>query len=160
MPSTPRKGDLIINPRTQRPVRVGGRTWRGLVKDGLIEGRYRSRVTIAAIKEDIPVDKQIASANESLPPTEHAVRGRGIHKGKLVRRKKAVSQMEWDALEKNPPKLHEPEPQKLKNPEPTGAKRQSSPREPPKQRRDAVEPEEIAGETVVCFNWSSSEEED
>ena len=35
------KGDIIINPKTQRPIRVGSRTWLNLVKQGIVEGRYK-----------------------------------------------------------------------------------------------------------------------
>lgn len=43
---TPQKGDIIINPNTQRPIRVGGRAWLGLVKKGIIEGHYTSNKTV------------------------------------------------------------------------------------------------------------------
>ena len=36
----PKKGDIIINPNTQRPIRVGGRSWLKLVKEGLVSGHY------------------------------------------------------------------------------------------------------------------------
>ena len=41
--SLPVKGDIVINPNTQRPVKVGSRTWLNLVKKGVFEGRYREK---------------------------------------------------------------------------------------------------------------------
>lgn len=38
---TPQKGDIIINPLTQRPVKVGSRTWLQLVKKGIVSGIYK-----------------------------------------------------------------------------------------------------------------------
>ena len=35
------KGDIIINPLTSRPVKVGGTVWRKLVKQGLVHGAYK-----------------------------------------------------------------------------------------------------------------------
>jgi hypothetical protein len=43
MSSVPVKGDIVINPQTSRPIRVGGRTWSKLVKAGVFEGRYTSK---------------------------------------------------------------------------------------------------------------------
>lgn len=40
---TPSKGDIIINPTTQRPVRVGGRIWHKLVKKGIVKGHYKPK---------------------------------------------------------------------------------------------------------------------
>ena len=40
MSSLPQKGSIIINPKTQRPVRVGSRTWLKLVKQGVLAGNY------------------------------------------------------------------------------------------------------------------------
>ena len=48
--SIPNKGDIVINPHTQRPVKVGGRTWLGLVKKGIFEGRYTIPTSTKASK--------------------------------------------------------------------------------------------------------------
>ena len=99
----PCKGDIIINPKTQRPVKVGSRTWLNLVKDGLVEGRYKDPKELAVVEqyEEAPeiqdvidanakVEKQISELNKTLPRGQHAVRGRGKYKNKLVRRKKRI----------------------------------------------------------------------
>lgn len=85
--STPRKGDIIINPKTNRPIKVGGRSWLKLVKEGVIEGRYTDPKELAPIQEDGNIDEQIRRANENLPRGVQAVRGRGRYKGKIVSRK-------------------------------------------------------------------------
>lgn len=83
----PNKGDIIINPNTQRPVRVGGRTWLGLVKKGLIEGRYTDPKELSRIPEQPQeVDAEIKRINQTLPRGQQAVRGRGKYTGKIVSR--------------------------------------------------------------------------
>jgi hypothetical protein len=81
----PKKGDIIINPNTQRPVRVGGRTWLGLVKKGLVEGRYTDPKELKQ-NYDENVDEDIKRINETLPRGQQAVRGRGKYKNKIVSR--------------------------------------------------------------------------
>jgi hypothetical protein len=51
MSAIPKKGTIIINPKTQRPVRVGSRTWLKLVKEGLIQGHYSDPNEIYDVKE-------------------------------------------------------------------------------------------------------------
>tara|TARA_R110001599_G_scaffold73668_1_gene203650 strand:+ start:6333 stop:6938 length:606 start_codon:yes stop_codon:yes gene_type:complete len=85
--SIPNKGDIIINPNTQRPVRVGGRTWLGLVKKGLIEGRYTDPKELSRIPEHPQeIEQEIQRVNQTLPRGQQAVRGRGKYKGKIVSR--------------------------------------------------------------------------
>jgi hypothetical protein len=82
----PDKGQIIINPKTQRPIRVGSRTWLNLVKEGLIEGRYNDPKELATIEEEIDINQTIENVNKTLPRGQHAVRGRGKYKGKIVSR--------------------------------------------------------------------------
>ena len=85
----PKKGDLIINPNTSRPVKVGSRTWLGLVKQGLISGHYRDPReldTVPETCEDGYVEQKIETINKTLPRGKQAVRGRGRYKGKIVSR--------------------------------------------------------------------------
>jgi len=95
--SIPKKGDIIINPSTQRPVKVGSRTWLNLVKKGLVEGRYSDPKEIGQLPdqyEEIPpqqVDQQIQQVNQTLPRGQQAVRGRGRYKGKIVTRNKRLA---------------------------------------------------------------------
>lgn len=83
----PRKGDIVINPNTQRPVKVGSRTWLKLVKKGIFEGRYTDPKELAPIREN-NVDEQINELNQDLPDNVQAVRGRGRYKNKIVKRSK------------------------------------------------------------------------
>jgi hypothetical protein len=87
--NVPRKGDIIINPNTQRPVKVGSRTWLNLVKQGVVEGRYTDPRELATIPEgNEGIEQQIEDENKKLPRGQQAVRGRGRYKGKIVRRHK------------------------------------------------------------------------
>lgn len=87
----PRKGDIIINPKTQRPVKVGSRTWLKLVKEGLVEGRYSDPKELYEVQDPNNVENKINELNETLPPNQQAVRGRGRYKNKIVKRSKQPS---------------------------------------------------------------------
>ena len=87
----PKKGDIIINPKTQRPVKVGSRTWLKLVKDGLVAGHYADPNEIYEVKEGDNEEELIQQFNEKLPPTQQAVRGRGKYANKIVKRNKQPS---------------------------------------------------------------------
>ena len=86
MSSLPKKGDIIINPQTQRPVKVGSRTWLKLVRQGLVEGKYSDPNEIYTIKEGDDEQELINQFNQSLPPNQQAVRGRGKYANKIVKR--------------------------------------------------------------------------
>ena len=89
--SLQKKGDIVINPKTQRPVRVGSRTWNKLVKEGIFEGRYSDPNELADKYEEIPDEQlklKINEINKKLPKGTHAVRGRGKYAGKIVKRNK------------------------------------------------------------------------
>jgi len=63
----------VINPRTKRPIKVGGRTW------------------IKLVKGDPQIEKILGNEGEfidemSLPENIQAVKGRGKYKGKIVTR--------------------------------------------------------------------------
>tara|TARA_R110000822_G_scaffold56916_6_gene143550 strand:+ start:144 stop:716 length:573 start_codon:yes stop_codon:yes gene_type:complete len=81
----PNKGDIIINPKSNRPIRVGSRTWLNLVKEGLLNGHYTDPKQLATIQEE-DIENQIDEVNKTLPIGKQAVRGRGLHKGKIVSR--------------------------------------------------------------------------
>ena len=89
--NVPKKGEIIINPRTQRPVKVGSRTWLKLVKDGLVAGHYADPNEIYEVKEGDNEEELIRQFNENLPPTQQAVRGRGRYANKIVKRNKQPS---------------------------------------------------------------------
>lgn len=82
------KGDIVINPKTQRPVKVGSRVWRTLVKEGLFEGSYKDPRTLYEVQPDEKIEEKIEELNQTLPPNQQAVRGRGKYKNKIVRRNK------------------------------------------------------------------------
>jgi hypothetical protein len=85
----PAKGDIIINPSTQRPIRVGGRSWLKLVKEGTVSGHYTDPKKLGKIPDN-PEDaeKEIEELNKSLPRGKQAVRGRGKYKGQITTRNK------------------------------------------------------------------------
>jgi hypothetical protein len=90
----PKKGDIVINPKTNRPIKVGGRSWLKAVKEGLITGTYRDPHELKDIKEGstlIEMEREKDELNSKLPPTKQAVRGRGKHKGKFVIRDKGLN---------------------------------------------------------------------
>ena len=88
MSSLPKKGDVIINPKTQRPVKVGSRTWLKLVREGIVEGKYSDPKEIYTLQDGDDEDELINKFNQSLPPNQHAVRGRGKYANKIVKRHK------------------------------------------------------------------------
>ena len=75
-------GSYVINPNTGRPVKVGGRAWLKLVKEGAIESsaQYEDPSELYEYEEDATpdqVEETRRSINEKLPKGSHAVRGRG-----------------------------------------------------------------------------------
>jgi len=91
MSSLPKKGTIIINPQTQRPVKVGSRTWLKLVREGLVEGKYSDPKEIYTIQEGDDVEEKIQEFNKTLPPNVQGVRGRGKYANKIVKRHRQPS---------------------------------------------------------------------
>lgn len=89
----PAKGDVMINPNTQKPIKIGGPTWRKLVREGIVAPYYSDPKEIGDIP-DGDVENAIDEANKKLPFGKQAVRGRGRFKGKLVVRNKVPSAKE------------------------------------------------------------------
>ena len=82
----------IINPQTQRPVKIGSRTWRKLVSDGIVKSQQVVEpCELYELSEEDNVEQKINELNKSLPITEQAVRGRGKFNGKIVKRRKQPS---------------------------------------------------------------------
>ncbi len=94
MMSKQQKGSIIINPQTQRPVKIGSRTWLKLVRDGILEGEYEDPNELYTIQEGDDVDEKIKEINENLPLNVQSVRGRGKYKNKIVKRHKQPSTTE------------------------------------------------------------------
>lgn len=92
----PKKGQIVINPRTSRPVKVGSRTWLKLVKEGIFEGAYDDPNELYEVADETPeqVENKRRELNQTLPRGKHAVKGRGKHKGKLVVRNKRLTPMD------------------------------------------------------------------
>lgn len=94
----PSKGDIILNPNTQRPIRVGSRTWLNLVKQGVLgDEEYSDNNIIENEYSTIPeeqLEERIKSINEKLPIGTQAVRGRGKYANKIVKRSKPLTQQE------------------------------------------------------------------
>lgn len=92
MSKAPKKGDIIINPKTQRPVKVGSRTWLKLVREGLVENNdYSDPNELYTIQDGDDVDEKIREINQSLPPNIQGVRGRGKYKNRIVKRHRQPS---------------------------------------------------------------------
>jgi hypothetical protein len=83
------KQSFIRNPKTGRPIKVGGPMYLKLVKQGLIENEYTDPHELGDISPDETdelLQEKIKEINEKLPMGKHCVRGRGKYKGKLVQR--------------------------------------------------------------------------
>ena len=80
------KGDIVINPKTSRPVRVGSRVWLTLVREGLVDGHYSDPKELYTVKDENDCDEKIDELNQQLPINQQAVRGRGKYKNKIVKR--------------------------------------------------------------------------
>ncbi len=95
--SVPQHGSFVLNPRTKRKVKVGGRVWLNLVKQGIFSPEFRDDKELHDVesgkdlRKEVEVEMKIKELNETLPPNQQAVRGRGRFKGKLVTRNKAPS---------------------------------------------------------------------
>jgi hypothetical protein len=88
-----KKNDYVLNPNTQRMVKVGGGVWRSLVKAGICEGAYEApdKNILYDIEEIDDIDALRNEYDEKLTPDIHSVRGRGKYKNKLVVRKKKIT---------------------------------------------------------------------
>ena len=81
------KGDIIINPLTSRPVKVGGTVWRKLVKQGLVHGAYKDPKVLGeySTTKDWKVKQKILKhqMDDEFVPS----RGRGKYNGKIVKKR-------------------------------------------------------------------------
>ena len=88
----PRKGDYIVNPNTQRMVKIGSRVWLKLVKQGIVEGHYTDPKKLGKLPDnEEEIEKEIERINKTLPKGQQSVRGRGRYKGKIVSRNKRLA---------------------------------------------------------------------
>lgn len=92
-----KKGQIVINPKTSRPVKVGSRTWLQLVKEGIFEGTYEdpnSLYDYQSGEDDEMLNLKKSRLNKTLPNNKHVVKGRGKYKNKLVVRNKRIKPKE------------------------------------------------------------------
>lgn len=89
-----RKNDIMINPKTNRPLKVGGSTWLKLVKEGIVEGSYADPRELYTIQDTDDIDAKKEEFNSRLTYGEQAVKGRGRYAGKLVKRKKELNPLQ------------------------------------------------------------------
>ena len=88
------KDEIVYNPKTNRPIKVGSRSWLNLVKQGVIAGEYADENVLGEYNEEESkqeIKKRIKQLNEKQDIGNQVVRGRGVYKGKLVKRSKALS---------------------------------------------------------------------
>ena len=84
----PRKGDVIISPKTNRPIRVGSTAWRSLAREGIVPNYYTDPKVLCNAQSEEEVESKINELNQTLPYTHQAVRGRGHYKNQIVSRVK------------------------------------------------------------------------
>jgi hypothetical protein len=87
------KGQIIINPLTQRPVRVGSKTWIQLVKRNLVNDIVDDNILFRELPED-EMEEKIKELNQKLPQGTQAVRGRGKYASKIVKRNRPLTTAE------------------------------------------------------------------
>ena len=82
----PYKNDIVINPKTSRPIKVGGSVWRKLVKEGLLSGHYQDPKILGeyTTENDWKIKQKILK--KQLPQDYVPSRGKGFYKGKIVKR--------------------------------------------------------------------------
>lgn len=81
----------MISPKTNRPIRVGGRAWLDLIRDGVLEGKIKDPKELYEIQEGDDVQEKIDEVNKDLPINAQGVRGRGKYSNKIVKRHKTPS---------------------------------------------------------------------
>ena len=82
----PHKGDIVINPKTSRPIKVGGSVWRKLVKEGLVSGHYQDPKVLGEYTTDNDWKIKQKILKQQLPEEYVPSRGKGKYKGKIVKR--------------------------------------------------------------------------
>jgi hypothetical protein len=85
--------DTTINPLTGRPIKIGGKVWKGLVKNSIIltnSDRVDDKI-LYKLKSNTNIPKKIKEINNFLPDDLQCVKGRGQYVGHLVKRKKRIS---------------------------------------------------------------------
>lgn len=87
--------DYVKNPKTNRPVKVGSRIWRNLVKEGMLSSEnYHDEKELYALQPNEDPTNIIKELNKNLPRNVQAVRGRGKYEGKIVKKDKPHDNLE------------------------------------------------------------------
>ena len=87
--------DYVRNPKTNRPVKVGSRMWRTLVKEGCLSAEnFVDEKELYALKPNEDPTNIIQELNKTLPRNKQAVRGRGMYQGKIVKKDKPHDNLE------------------------------------------------------------------
>lgn len=86
--------DIVINPLTQRPIKIGGRIYMKLVHDGILCKDDLLKNELATYDDESEARDKIIAHNNVLEDNLHAVRGRGKHQNKIVVRRKPISMKE------------------------------------------------------------------
>lgn len=86
--------DIVINPLTQRPIKIGGRIYMKLVHDGILCKDDLLKNELATYDDESDARDKIIEHNNVLGDNLHAVRGRGKHQNKIVVRRKPISTKE------------------------------------------------------------------
>ena len=90
------KGDTIINPNTNRGVKIGSKTWRSLVKQGLVSGAYKNTPIEKNIMletddpDEIEAKKKFYSEPENKEEHENITKVKTKNGTKLVKRNKPL----------------------------------------------------------------------
>lgn len=79
--------DYIKNPNSGRMVKVGGRAWRKLVDEGLLEDNYNNPNELYELKEDDDINELKRRYENELNLDYKPVKGRGRYSNKLMKRK-------------------------------------------------------------------------
>jgi len=87
----------IINPKSGRPIRVGGKLYNSLIREGLIKGIIEEKNnSLYSINENDDVEFVKKELSKNLPYYETAVRGKKgtKYENKIVKRKKVPNSSE------------------------------------------------------------------
>lgn len=82
--------NIIINPLTQKPIKIGGRVYIQLVNDGILSAHNDLLENeLDTYDDNDDAKEKINDYNEILKDKNmHAVKGRGKHENKIVTRRK------------------------------------------------------------------------
>ena len=91
--------DYVKNPLTKRPIKVGGRVYIRMQKQGYFQDNdYADKQILEDLGEETEniklIKKKIDELNQELPKNQQAVKGRGKYKNKIVKRYRKLPKKE------------------------------------------------------------------